>query len=102
MIKYRLLKLGVEIILPATSTNDSAIWEVKSFLDEPLPILEEVAHRDLLAQYGVYGHLITRSTTPLDLAAAMQSPTMQGYKPELIEGAELVQAYNGLPEGALT
>jgi hypothetical protein len=54
-------------------------------------------------QIGAFGHLISNSTNPIDLYAAMMSADMQRFKPELIEGTELLENYNsGIPDGAMS
>jgi hypothetical protein len=54
-------------------------------------------------QTGAFGHLISNSTNPIDLCVAMMSADMQRFKPELVEGSELVENYNsGIPDGAMS
>ena len=54
-------------------------------------------------QTGAFGHLISNSTNLIDLYVAMMSADMQRFKPELIEGSELVENYNsGIPDGAMS
>lgn len=96
MIEYYFQKIGVTVTLPADGPDRSAIWEATGE-----PIFAEIIRRELLDQYGVYGHQITQSTTPLDLAAAMQSETMQRYKPVLKRGQELLTP-SDLPDGVFS
>lgn len=100
MIRYRLeLPEGAVTVSIASNdgnTTDQIIYEgeaeaIEALKDE-LPVLT-----------GAFGHLIGSATTPIDLDAAMQRSEMQAYKPELLEGRELVQRYNpGIPDGAKT
>jgi hypothetical protein len=56
----------------------------------------------LINQVGLFGHLISLSTTPIDLSASMMSSDMQRFKPELVEGSELLENYNPeIPDGAI-
>ena len=96
MIEYYLKKIGVTVKLAANTPDQSAVWTV-----EGAPVFAEIARREILTQSGVFGHLITQSTTPLDLAAAMESPVMQEYQPVLRQGAELLQP-RPLPKGRLS
>lgn len=100
MIKYR-LQIGesaIEVLIAVEDGN--ATGELLYEGDA-----ERVASfRSLLAyQYGAFGHLIGSATTPIDLDAAMRSPAMAQWQPELIEGAALVASYDpAIPEDAVT
>ena len=59
--------------------------------------------RSLLSSaYGAFGHGINlESCSPIDLAAALGS--MATFKPEILEGEDLVKDWNpGIPDGAVT
>lgn len=100
MIKFRLQigEASVEVSIAVDDGNKTGIIEYEGDAD----IVELL--RDLLAfEYGAFGHLIGSATTPIDLDAAMKSPALAQWQPELIEGAELVASYDpGIPEGAVT
>lgn len=98
MIKYLLRRLNVIVFLESDDPNASAAIQCEGDAERV-----EVARYYLSAQYGAFGHLIGSATTPIDLDAAILSPKMQEYRPELVEGAELVEKYDpGIPEGAIT
>lgn len=101
MIQYKLTVFTVlPILISVDSDNPNKSAEIQyqgnqDGIDEIKPILE--------SSYGAFGHLIGTVTTPIDLSAAMNSPEIQQFKPELIEGDDLVKDYDPqIPEGSLT
>ncbi|MBD2025236.1 hypothetical protein [Leptolyngbya sp. FACHB-711] len=97
MLKFR-LKYGAEVWVNSIDPNESAMIEFSGNQD-----WVEIIRDQLKRQYGAFGHLIGTSTTPIDLAAALRSPGMARFQPELIEGAELVERYDPkIPKDAVT
>ena len=98
MIRYR-LRYGIIVSLDSDDQNESA-----AIAYEGEPVMVRSVRDALSGSYGAFGHLITDSTTPIDLAAAMQGQDMERFTPQLIEGAQLVEGtWNpGIPPGAKT
>lgn len=97
MIKYK-LRGGITIWLDSNDSNESAKIQVEG-QEEAIEMI-----RDLLSKsYGAFGHTITESTTPIDLDAALKGEKFRLFRPQCIEGAELVKRYDpGIPPGAMT
>lgn len=99
MIKYNLAAGQVIISLATTDTHDSVTIEYEGDDED----LVELVRQKLESQCGVFGHRIAKSTTPIDLDAALKSQAMARFRPRIVEGAEIVKAYtSGVPKGALT
>lgn len=97
MIKYK-LRGGITIWLDADDGNESAMIQFEG--DEGTI---EIVRDRLLRSYGAFGHLMSESTTPIDLDAALRGENFRLFKPQCIEGAELVERYDpGIPPGAVT
>lgn len=97
MLKYR-TKYGVEVWIDSKDPNASA--KIQYSGNE---VMVDVISDRLARQYGAFGHLIGSATTPIDLDAAMKSPEMKEYRPQLIEGEDMVKKYDPkIPKGAIT
>lgn len=98
MIKFG-LKWGVEVWVDSDEPNTPAKieWSGEEFVVEDF-------RKKLRYAHGAFGHLIGTSASPIDLhAALMQEPLKSELRPELLEGAELVERYDpGIPDGAKT
>lgn len=100
MLKWRVFDVdqAVEVWLGVDNPNGSDVIQYKGPKDSV-----ELVKRDLENSGGLYGHLIGEMTTPIDLEAAMLSEQMALYAPELIEGQDILDAYeNDIPEDAFT
>lgn len=96
MIRYQ-FKWGLQIHLTVDNPDDSTPIQFDGNEE-----FAAIVMSDLSKCYGAFGHLIGNSCTAPDLAAAMLSPTMQAYKPKLLEGEELTKAVANIPDGAKT
>ena len=97
MIKYE-LRNGVTVRLNSNDGNESAMIEY-----DGEPDMVEMVRDRLLQSYGAFGHMIRESTTPIDLDCALKSEKFRLFRPQCVEGAELVERYDpGIPPGAIT
>src|SRR4051794_27665941 len=83
----------VEVLLPANDLNEVALFEAVGD-----PRLVERVRGLLLSCYGYGGHGIEEHTTPLDLGIAMKSQNLWLFRPELVEGAEVLSEGAGWTE----
>lgn len=98
-MKYKLNYPGPVIVsLDVIAPNSKSVITYKGdqeLVDIVKPVLE--------SSYGAFGHKIGSSTTAVDLDAAMMKPDMQQFRPEIIEGQELVNVWDpGIPDGSVT
>jgi hypothetical protein len=97
MLRYQLAG-DVTISLNSNDPNKSANIQIEG--DEKVVAL--VRDR-LLRSYGAFGHMIRETTTPIDLNAALKSDDFKEFRPQIVEGAELVGVYDPrIPPGAIT
>ena len=94
---YELMAVDVTVSLEAETGESVSDIEYEGY-----PGVVSGVSYQLEGSSGMYGSLIGTTTTPNDLAVAMASPEMQAYKPELIEGAELLgnAPANPQPDGS--
>ena len=97
MIRYQ-FPFGVDVFLESEDADDPAVIQYGGdsanihLVSDVLPIL-----------YGAFGHSIGTETTPIDLSAAIASPQLARFKPQLIEGAQLIKGYRlNIPSDAKT
>ena len=105
MIKYRAFDaIGGEYIVSVDSNNPNASEKISITVgdegdDRFVPIIREWLEHE----YGAFGHIIGTHTTPIDLDAAMHSRDSKKFRPEIVEGQELVKSYDpGIPKAAIT
>lgn len=99
MIRYKLGNDDSEVEVSISVDDGNKFGAVK--FSGNADLVELV--RSLLSNaYGAFGHGINlESCSPIDLAAALTS--LGRFKPELLEGADLVATWNpGIPDGAVT
>jgi hypothetical protein len=100
MLKYKLVMGGGEFFVVLNVERSNQVSEI---LYEGDALGCQYIQFNLSSQTGMFGHLISTATTPVDLDAAMRSIEMQRFNPELIEGEELVQSDNSaIPDGAVS
>ena len=99
MIRYRLHAsefLKVIVTLPVSKPN-----QVEALRYEGEPEVVERIRFSLETSFGLRGHGLGKKTQGGDLDYAMKSETMLAFKPELLEGGELIDEYQlpNVPEG---
>lgn len=58
---------------------------------------------EMIGARGMFGHRLGERTTAIDLHAALMSPTLAQFQPQLLEGAELLEGWRyEFPEDAKT
>jgi hypothetical protein len=100
MLKYKLVVGGKELFvaLDVERSHQSAL-----IIYEGDSVSCGYVRSILKNQMGVFGHLISDSTTSIDLDSAMRSTDMQRFKSELIEGDELLQIDDSeVPDGSMS
>ena len=91
MIRYKLTfltTLPVVVSLDANHPDQSARLKYEGQEDAVGMIQSAVSGGS-----GISGHVIGEQTTPADLAAAMESGSLRQYKPELLEGREIIDRF---------
>jgi hypothetical protein len=96
---YSLTLSGVTVSLEAETGESFAAIQYDGGSKNEIALITY----DLERSCGMFGNQIGTVTTPNDLAVAMASPEMQVYRPELIEGAELLgnAPANPQPDGSM-
>lgn len=101
MISYKLTvgKETVEVSLDSGDQNLSAPIELKGKEEAVAPVREYLANT-----LGAYGHILNpESATPADLSVAMARIQVLPWKPQLVEGADLVEQIDPkIPEGSVS
>lgn len=91
MIRYQ-LKYGIILSLNVSDPYESSSYIFQAPTPE-LKLFETRMGSDLERSHGLYGKTIGRTTTAVDLAAAMKGITMAYWEPTLIEGDEILNSY---------
>lgn len=101
MISYRLTNaVGSEVIVSLASKEPDTRSHIE-YQGEELVI--PLVRSWLEHEFGIFGHLIGRSTTPIDLSHAMSSASARQFNPVIIEGQQIIKRYkSSIPRDAVT
>jgi len=91
MLRYQ-LKDNITISLDSNDPNKAAEIQVEGQKGDEEAVAS--VKNQLLRSYGAFGHMIRETTTPIDLNAALESGDFKEFRPQIVEGEELVKLYN--------
>jgi hypothetical protein len=96
MIKYLLEDLNTIVSIDSSDPDAPATIEITG-------ANVDIAKSAIATSYGMYGHSLISSPTPIDLAIAMAKEPLKKFSPRILEGQAVIENYESpIPEGAVS